>query len=133
VPREKQLIINLDAVPKFLKNLVDDWSPECMIVSYKLETDPSILIEKAKYALARYQHDLVIGNLLTTRKWEVVFISPGREAEWIRVPVPGQENSTVPLDPKTLTDEPDMEVESLIVPAVIKLHAQHIRENTRHI
>lgn len=40
VPRSKRLIVDLDPVPKFLKNLVDGWAPQCMIVSFKLETDP---------------------------------------------------------------------------------------------
>lgn len=64
VPRSKCLVIDLDPVPKFLKNLVEGWSPEGMIVSFKLETDPSILVHKARYSLDRYQHHLVIGNLL---------------------------------------------------------------------
>lgn len=40
IPRSKRLIVDLDPVPKFLKNLVDGWAPQCMIVSFKLETDP---------------------------------------------------------------------------------------------
>lgn len=40
VPRSKRLVVDLDPVPKFLKNLVDGWAPQCMIVSFKLETDP---------------------------------------------------------------------------------------------
>ncbi|KAL3955034.1 hypothetical protein ACCO45_010597 [Purpureocillium lilacinum] len=88
VPRSKRLVIDLDPVPKFLKNLVDGWAPQGMIISYKLETDPSILVHKARYSLDRYQHHLVIGNLLSTRKWEVVFVSPGREDRWIRAPPP---------------------------------------------
>lgn len=64
VPRSKSLVIDLDPVPKFLKNLVEGWSPQGMIVSFKLETDPEILVLKAKYSLDRYQHHLVIGNLL---------------------------------------------------------------------
>ncbi len=64
VPRSKSLIIDLDPVPKFLKNLVEGWSPQGMIVSFKLETDPAILVHKARYSLDRYQHHLVIGNLL---------------------------------------------------------------------
>lgn len=40
VPRSKRLIVDLDPVPKFLKNLVDGWAPQSMIVSFKLETDP---------------------------------------------------------------------------------------------
>lgn len=137
VPRSKRLVIDLDPVPKFLKNLVDGWAPEGMIVSFKLETDPDILVHKAKYSLARYQHHLVIGNLLATRKWEVVFVSPGRKDLWVRVPharrtksVSGKEDlvgraegryareeGDRPLDPKTLPDgEPEVEIEGLIIP-----------------
>lgn len=43
VPRSKRLVVDLDPVPKFLKNLVDGWAPQCMIVSFKLETDPGKL------------------------------------------------------------------------------------------
>lgn len=82
----KSLIIDLEPVPKFLKSLVDGWAPDAMIISFKLETDPSILVRKAVYALNRYHHHLVIGNLLSTRKWEVVFVSADEGEKWIRVP-----------------------------------------------
>ncbi|KAL4781784.1 DNA/pantothenate metabolism flavoprotein [Aspergillus varians] len=84
----KKLVINLDPVPKFLHQLVDGWSPEgSMIVSFKLETDPNLLVYKAQTALQRYAHHLVIGNLLSTRKWEVVFVTRDPPYErWIRVP-----------------------------------------------
>ena len=59
---------------------------KAQIVSFKLETDPSLLVTKAEQALDRYGHDLVIGNLLATRKWEVVFIIKGDGERWIRVP-----------------------------------------------
>ena len=146
VPRSKRLIVDLDPVPKFLKNLVDGWAPEGMIVSFKLETDPEILVHKAKYSLDRYQHHLVIGNLLSTRKWEVVFVAPGHKDQWIRVPrhrrkktiggiedmvgvaASGGEIGERPLDPKDLPEgEPEMEIESLIIPAVEALHTSHIK------
>lgn len=44
------------------------------------------MVHKAKTALERYSHNLVIGNLLSTRKWEVVFVAPGRPDKWIRLP-----------------------------------------------
>jgi phosphopantothenate---cysteine ligase (ATP) len=145
VPRSKRLIIDLDPVPKFLKNLVDGWAPEGMIVSFKLETDPSILVHKARYSLDRYQHHLVIGNLLATRKWEVVFVAPGKKDQWIRVPRHRRKKTfsrnddtgtaaaaasvveEKPLDPKDLPEgEPGIEIESLIIPAVEQLHTSHI-------
>ncbi|EPE24928.1 CoaB-like protein [Glarea lozoyensis ATCC 20868] len=141
VPRSKRLIVDLDPVPKFLKNLVDGWAPEGMIVSFKLETDPEILVHKAQYSLDRYQHHLVIGNLLSTRKWEVVFVAPGQSDKWIRVPrrrktIVGKENipdggeeSDRPLNPNDLPEgEPETEIESLIIPAVEELHTKHIQK-----
>ncbi|KAK0387917.1 hypothetical protein NLU13_4162 [Sarocladium strictum] len=129
VPRSKRLIIDLDPVPKFLKSLVDGWAPQGMIVSYKLETDPAILVHKARYSLDRYQHHLVIGNLLSTRKWEVVFVSPGRDDQWIRVAREGGWGDAEgrPLRAEELPKEdPASEVEGLIIPAVMELHDEHI-------
>lgn len=86
--KPRRLVIDLDPVPKFLHRLVDGWAPVgSMIVSFKLETDPTLLVYKAHTSLQRYSHHLVIGNLLSTRKWEVVFVSPEEPHErWIRVP-----------------------------------------------
>ncbi|KIJ24765.1 hypothetical protein M422DRAFT_237304 [Sphaerobolus stellatus SS14] len=85
------LIIEMDQVPKILRPLVDEWTPEAYIVSFKLETDQQLLIPKAHQALQRYGHHLVIGNELHRRKFEVVFVSPSKakpgkfEENWIRL------------------------------------------------
>jgi len=138
----QQLVIQLDPVPKLLKNLIDGWAPAGFFVSFKLETDPTLLVRKAKLSLERYQHHLVVGNLLATRKWEVVFVAPERPEQWLRVPVKGEEdvpdqiedNSTErqPLNPSLIAGkEPAVEIESLIVPAIQKLHDEHIRLGER--
>ena len=41
----------------------------------QLETDPELIIPKACAALERYGHQVVIGNDLNHRKYEVVFVS----------------------------------------------------------
>lgn len=110
-----KLIVDLEQVPKFLSRLVDNWAPSAMIVSFKLETDSSILIKKAKSALDRYQHQLVIGNLLQTRKKEVVFVVPDSEPSWIT------------LDESQI--EKGVEIESIIVPEVIKHHQGWIKHH----
>lgn len=86
------LHIEMDQVPKILKPLVSEWTKEGFIVSFKLETDSTILIPKARQALSRYGHQVVIGNELHTRKFQVVFVSPtgagnGGEFDetWIRI------------------------------------------------
>lgn len=144
----KKLVIDLDPVPKFLNRLVDGWAPEGMIVSFKLETDPSILVSKAQMALKRYSHHLVIGNLLTTRKWEVVFITPDEEESWIRVPrhrrtksISGvveevglaarrkqEQEDRINGHDEEMQAQPEMEIESLIVPEVADMHLQFIRK-----
>ncbi|RPA82020.1 putative phosphopantothenoylcysteine synthetase [Ascobolus immersus RN42] len=115
----KKLVIDLDPVPKFLKKLVEQWAPDSMIVSFKhpesqLETDPSLLLAKARQALDRYCHHLVIGNLLTTRKHEVVFVSK-QDDTWIR------------------TNTDDTEIESLIVPEVIERHGAMIAKTVERL
>ncbi|KAL8831419.1 MAG: hypothetical protein Q9170_005300 [Blastenia crenularia] len=141
----KQLVINLNPVPKFLHDLVNGWAPEGMIVSFKLETDPSILVSKSKKALERYSHHLVIGNLLSTRKWEVVFVAPDVEEHWITVPMHRRMKSMSgvsgltsrpTLAPSYETGnpaeevedrEPELEIESLIVPEVVHMHTAFIK------
>ncbi|KAG8283636.1 hypothetical protein J6590_014160 [Homalodisca vitripennis] len=50
------LVITLQLVPKMLEPLVSEWLPHAFVVSFKLETDPDILIKKARLALHRYKH-----------------------------------------------------------------------------
>ena len=147
----KKLVIDLDPVPKLLHNLVDGWAPQSMIVSFKLETDPSILISKSKKALERYSHHLVIGNLLSTRKWEVVLVAPDAEEHWITVPmhrrVKSMSGDSALMSRPNLafldesdnvareieTREPEQEIESLIVPEVAKLHSVFIQNAEKHL
>lgn len=68
------LTITLSPVPKFLSRIVDNWCPGAFVISFKLETDTSILMKKCGSSLTRYNQGLVIGNLLQTRKYEVVFV-----------------------------------------------------------
>lgn len=141
----RQLMINLDPVPKFLKSLVDGWAPEGMIVSFKLETDPQLLVSKAQQALERYSHHLVIGNLLSTRKYEVVFVAPGKEERWIKVPVhrrvksvsgtrptvDAMKNRNMP-EQEWMNGELEQEIESLIVPEVAKMHRSFTQKSKQH-
>lgn len=105
-----KLIVNLDPVPKFLRRLVESWARQAMIVSFKLETDNAILIKKATQALDRYNHQLVIGNLLQTRNKEVVFVSQeNRKGDWVKL------------------DDLHSVIEEMIIPEVIKYHNNWIK------
>ncbi|CAI6345043.1 unnamed protein product [Macrosiphum euphorbiae] len=68
-------VIALRLVPKVLYAVTHIWAPNAYIISFKLETDSGILEQKAKGALSKYKHQLVIGNLLHTRKHNVKLIA----------------------------------------------------------
>ena len=58
------LTLQLDDVPKVLKRLVSEWIPSAFVVSFKLETDPALVVPKARRAIEKYGVHLVIANQL---------------------------------------------------------------------
>ena len=56
----------------------------------------------------KYQHQLVIGNLLNSRKTEIVLVS--EEEDWIR------------------TEGREIDIESLIIPKCVKLHQERMAQ-----
>jgi phosphopantothenate-cysteine ligase len=73
--------ISMQLVPKLLAPLVSSWVPEAFVVSFKLETDESLLIAKSRESLNKYKHKLVIANILQTRKHRVVIVTPTTSQE----------------------------------------------------
>ena len=113
---EGDLQLSLQLVPKMLHPLVSIWSPKAYVASFKLETDPKMLIPKAKGALEKYRHQLVIGNILERRKKEVILVS---------------EEDEMPI---ILTDEEvdsGNEIEERIVAEVMKRHEKYIEVNSK--
>ncbi|XP_038058150.1 phosphopantothenate--cysteine ligase-like isoform X2 [Patiria miniata] len=68
--------IILHVVPKMLTPLVRHWAPEAFVVSFKLETDRSLLLDKARQALEKYNHQVVIANILEERNEWVTMVTP---------------------------------------------------------
>ena len=104
--------VQLSLVPKMLKPLVSQWASKCLVVSFKLETDPEILLSKSVTALDKYGHDLVIGNILDTRKKEVVFVYKDGSHE------------KVEISDKEMAD--GMEIEVKIIQKLLKLHLNNV-------
>lgn len=75
------LAMQLAAVPKMIKVLKEDWAPLAFYVSFKLETDQSILIQKARDALQKYRVHAVVANELVTRRSKVTVVT--REGEHV--------------------------------------------------
>ena len=64
----------LNRVPKMLGMLRSTWCPEAFLISFKLETDDAILLQKARGSLERYGMNMVIANLLANYKQAVSFV-----------------------------------------------------------
>ena len=79
-----------------------------MIISFKLETDNNILIQKAESALERYHHQLVIGIYYKLGKRSCICYPGHHQENWIR------------LTDQEIND--NVEIESKMIPAVIKVH-----------
>ncbi|XP_037535317.1 phosphopantothenate--cysteine ligase [Nematolebias whitei] len=77
------LQLSMKMVPKILSPLVKDWAPQAFVTSFKLETDASILLDKARGALDTYRHQAVVANVLDSRRGYVVVVTPETQAELI--------------------------------------------------
>ncbi|CAG9135967.1 unnamed protein product [Plutella xylostella] len=101
-------VIQLHLVPKMLAPLVNLWMPSAYVVSFKLETDENLLIPKARAALDKYKHKMVVANMLQTRHHRVVLVTPESSQEIL------------------LTREEvhaGADIESPLVASIVQLHA----------
>ncbi|XP_015234606.1 PREDICTED: phosphopantothenate--cysteine ligase [Cyprinodon variegatus] len=105
------LQLSMKMVPKILSPLVKDWAPQAFVTSFKLETDPSILLDRARRALDTYRHQAVVANVLDSRRGYVVVVTPETQAELV------------------LTEEEvkkDVEIEERIVSNLTSAHSSFI-------
>lgn len=73
------LTLELEQVPKMLGTLTQEWAPRSFVVSFKLETDEAIVLDKARAAIEKYQVHLVVANLLQTRRDLCYLVEPSAE------------------------------------------------------
>lgn len=76
-PATNCLHVKLSPVPKMLSLIREDFAPNAFCVSFKLETDKDILLEKAQIAIKKYDMHMVIGNVLESR-YDKVWILQNR-------------------------------------------------------
>ena len=82
----------------------------------QLETDPTLLQPKAQQSLAKYHHELVVGNILRTRKQYVALFHADGHVEHV-----------------TLTDvqaAADVEIEQVFVGKLAQMHAEAVAAAT---
>lgn len=105
------LRLTLEPVPKLIHVIAENWAPQAFTVSFKLETDPGLLLPKAQTALRLYNHNVVVANLLRDRKREVMVVQAGRPVTTLRVDSPATE-----------------EIEEQLVARLVALHTEHLCE-----
>jgi len=110
------LELRLKTTPKVLKILCEEWVPKAFVVTFKLETDPEILMKKARGALDSYGHQVVVANLLSTRRSAVTIVSRQKDS--------GEEE----VYDLRLTEEQlneGVEIEKLIIEKLSGFHASY--------
>ncbi|KAG8377359.1 hypothetical protein BUALT_Bualt08G0024900 [Buddleja alternifolia] len=105
--------MRLVQVPKMLSVLRKDWAPMAFCISFKLETDTKILLEKADTALRKYDMHMVVANELLTRKEEVIVVTMTRN---IRV----HRDET----------QADADVESPLIKLIVDSHSAYINSHS---
>ncbi|KAJ4965661.1 hypothetical protein NE237_017510 [Protea cynaroides] len=106
------LDMRLAQVPKMLLVLRKEWSPMAFCISFKLETDSKILLEKADKALRKYNVHMVVANELSTRKEVVILVT-------------GSERLTV----RRNKNEADDDVENPLIKLLVEKHSAYIEES----
>lgn len=119
--RNNCLHIQLSPVPKMIPLLRKEYAPNAFCVSFKLETDRSILLEKSKIAIQKYNVHMVIGNVLSTR-YDKILISENHSS--FEKDSTNEEKliETVELS-KSSTDS---DIEEILVTHVIEKHFEFI-------
>ena len=87
----------------------------------QLETDQQLLIPKSRAALERYGHQVVIGNELHRRKFEVVFVSRRADDD-----VPDGEGDSGFVESWVRLQEGQTEIEAEIVQELVRRHGEWI-------
>ncbi|XP_016045067.1 phosphopantothenate--cysteine ligase isoform X3 [Erinaceus europaeus] len=96
------LQITMKMVPKMLSPLVKDWAPNAFVISFKLETNPSIVIDRARNALEIYRHQAVVANILESRRSFVVIVT--KESETKLVLSEEEEENGMEIEEKIVND-----------------------------
>lgn len=115
------LDLHLKPVPKTLGKIQSEWAPQSFVVSFKLETDDSILRQKAERAVKKYGCHMVIGNLLHSRHHKVSILSPVSFQDYF----PSKVEEWPMAHIEKQTDESNA-LESSIVDFVVQGHLEYI-------
>lgn len=93
----------------------------------QLETDRALLIPKARQALERYGHQVVIGNDLHHRKHRVVLVSPKSTLPYGKPSPNGLEYEETWIEIDSSPSAPHKEIEEEIIRELVARHDAWIK------
>jgi phosphopantothenate-cysteine ligase len=107
ITSSQSLQLSFRRTPKLITPLRNSWSPQAFTVTFKLETDGELLVPRAREALKKYGHQVVVANLLQSRHTKVTMVTEEGEEE------------------KDLEERGEREIEQLIVDEIISKHSDY--------
>jgi hypothetical protein len=121
------LVLDLNQVPKLLGDVTGRWAKDSYVVSFKLETDERLIIDKAAQAIDKYGVHLVIANMLQTRRDICYIVESSTEGPAVvdfTDSFPQQ--SVRPVSVQTMSRPENMKnIEPAMVLEVVKRHRMH--------
>ena len=131
------LTLQLRPVPKTMGLLGGEWAPSSFLVSFKLETDKTILRRKAEAAVQKYGCHMVIGNLLQTRHSKVWILAPSDDDDTNKIVSSAQQSTSgvhdwafhevaKPPQQHYAASEAQDSLESAIIDFVVQSHFEYI-------
>lgn len=104
-----ELRLHLSPVPKMIRHIRTDCCPDAFVVTFKLETEETLVLPKAEESLRKHGHQLVVANCLASRKHRVMLVNSTDDPEILAVP------------------SSDCEIEAPLVRSVALRHDKHMR------
>lgn len=118
----------LTNTPKMLYMVSNIWAPEAYLVSFKLETDTTILLDKATSAITRwgyqktimnrYNVDCVVANILMTRYNEVRLVFNGASYKNRHLSF----DRSSPISVEVVIKNSEEPLEAIFVPRLVQAH-----------
>mmetsp|Transcript_36595 Transcript_36595/g.105215 ORF Transcript_36595/g.105215 Transcript_36595/m.105215 type:complete len:446 (-) Transcript_36595:1-1338(-) len=118
------LKLELSPVPKVMGLLRSTWAPQAYVVSFKLETDATVLQRKAERNIVKYGCHMVIGNLLETRYQQVLIIRPPKDDPAL------PDTEWPPIQPLQKSSMHPDSLEQQLVDVVVQSHFEYIANST---
>lgn len=128
---DNTLSLTLKPVPKVIKTLRDKWSPHAFCVSFKLETDETILRQKVTQALEKYDVHLIVGNVLDTRHTKVSLFQRKYDCSDTGNSIELESTEVTKTNPNDDSDDDDLEEN--IISHVVEKHFEYIANHFLNI